>query len=122
MARNYRQSNGNLSHNGELIAAGYAGSGAGLNNPNAQNQPFVGPLPQGNYTIGAVMADGGHVGPYVLPLEPWNGNQMFGRAGFFIHGDTPARNQTASNGCIVLDRQWRQLIAQSSDAVLTVIA
>lgn len=122
MTWNYQQSTGQMSHDGELIATGYAGIGAGLNNPAAQNQPFVGPLPAGTYTIGTVMADGGHMGPYVLPLAPWSANQMFGRAGFFIHGDTPARDNTASNGCIVLDRQWRQMITQSGDTVLTVAA
>ena len=122
MTWNYQQSTGQLSHGGELIATGYAGIGAGLNNPAAQNQPFVGPLPAGTYTIGAVMADGGHMGPFVLPLTPWSVNQMFGRAGFFIHGDTPARDNSASNGCIVLDRQWRQMIAQSGDTVLAVAA
>ncbi len=31
---------------------GYSGNGQGLNNPAAQNQPNVGPLPQGSYTVG----------------------------------------------------------------------
>jgi non-ribosomal peptide synthetase component E (peptide arylation enzyme) len=62
------------------------------------------------------------MGPYVLPLAPWPNNNMFGRNGFYIHGDTAARNQTASNGCIVLDRQYRLMIAQSGDNVLTVTA
>jgi hypothetical protein len=122
MSWTYAQSSGNLSHNGEFIAKGYAGIGAGVNNPAAQNQPFQGPLPQGTYTIDPVVQDGGHMGPYVLPLEPWPVNNMFGRAGFYIHGDTPARNQTASNGCIVLDRQWRALIATSGDSTLLVVA
>jgi hypothetical protein len=122
MTWNYQQSTGQLSHDGELIATGYAGIGDGLNNPTAQNQSFVGPLPAGTYTIGEAMADGGHMGPFVLPLTPWSVNQMFGRSGFFIHGDTPARDNSASNGCIVLDRQWRQMIAQSGDTVLTVAA
>ncbi len=122
MTWNYRQSTGALSHDGEYIATGYAGIKPGLNDPVAQDQPFVGPLPAGTYTIGAVMANGGHMGPYVLPLTPWSGNKMFGRDGFFIHGDTPTRNNTASNGCIVLDRQWREMISQSEDTVLTVVA
>jgi hypothetical protein len=119
---NYKQSTGGVSHDGEFITTGYAGIVPGLNDPTAQAQPFVGPLPQGTYTIGAVVQNGGHMGPYVIPLEPWSANQMFGRAGFFIHGDTPTRNHTASNGCIVLDRQWRQMIVNSGDTVLTVIA
>jgi hypothetical protein len=122
MTWTYQQSTGQLSHNGEFIATGYAGIGPDCNNPASQNVPFKGPLPQGTYTIDPVLDDGGHMGPFVLPLTPWPNNNMFGRSGFYIHGDTAARNQTASNGCIVLDRQYRLMISQSSDTVLTVTA
>ncbi len=122
MTWSYSQATGELSHDGEYIATGYAGIGPDLNKPSSQDIPFKGPLPQGTYNIGPPMADGGHMGPYVLPLNPWPGNNMFDRLGFYIHGDTPARNKSASNGCIVLDRQWRTMIAQSNDAVLTVTA
>jgi hypothetical protein len=121
MSWSYSQSTGNLSHEGEFIAKGYAGIGGCCNKSDKQDVPFEGPLPRGSYTIGPPMADGGHMGPYVLPLTPWPGNNMFGRAGFFIHGDTPSRDQTASNGCIILDRPWRTMIAQSSDTTLMVI-
>jgi hypothetical protein len=122
MTWSYRQSTGQLSHDGEMIATGYAGIGPDLNNRNSQGIAFKGPLPQGTYNIGPPVADGGHMGPYVLPLTPWPVNNMFGRSGFFIHGDTAARNNSASNGCIVLDRQWRTMIAQSNDTLLTVTA
>jgi hypothetical protein len=121
MGWTYQQATGRLSHDREFIATGYAGIGQGLNNPASQNISFVGPLPAGTYTIGGPMLDGGHMGPFVLPLTGWVGNQMFGRDGFFIHGDNTARNNTASNGCIVLDRIWRQMIATSGDTVLIVI-
>jgi len=121
MTWSYSQSTGALSHNGEFIATGYSGIGDGLNNPADQDQPFVGPLPQGSYTIGAVEIDGGHLGPYVMPLDPQASNTMFGRDGFFIHGDNPAMNHSASNGCIVLPRVIRTLIAQSGDAELSVV-
>ncbi len=120
MAWSYQQGGGALSHDGELIANGYVGHGDGVNAPAVQDQPFVGPLPRGTYNIGPVLADGGHLGTFVLPLTPWPVNQMFGRAGFFIRGDTPARDRSASNGCIVLDRQWRQMIATSNDTLLIV--
>jgi len=122
MTWSYSQQSGQLSHDGELIATGYSGIGAGLNNPAAQDQPFVGPLPRGSYGIGAVVADGGHLGPFVMPLTPWAVNNMFGRAGFFIHGDNAQLNNTASNGCIILARQWRTMIASSGDTLLTVTA
>jgi hypothetical protein len=120
MAWAYSQTTGHLSHDGELIAAGYSGTAQGLNNPATEGIAFQGPIPRGTYTIGAVIGDGGHMGPYVIPLSPWAVNNMFGRAGFFIHGDNQARNHTASNGCIVLDRQWRAMIATSGDSILTV--
>lgn len=95
MTWTYSQSTGRLSHDGEVIATGYAGHDAGLDDPSAQQSAFVGPLPQGTYDIGPPMSDGGHMGPYVLPLGPWPINNMFGRSGFYIHGDTPARDQSA---------------------------
>ncbi len=81
----------------------YAGQGAGLNNPYAQNQPNVGPLPQGNYIVGAPNESRG---PETRPLTQVSGND-FGRSGFAIHGDNPALNYTASRGCIVAPRDCR---------------
>jgi hypothetical protein len=120
MSWSYAQGTGRLSHDGELIATGYSGNGTGLNNPGQESVPFVGPLPRGSYTIGPPIADGGHLGPYVMALTPGPANNMFGRAGFFVHGDNQAMNSTASNGCIVLARQWRTLIATSGDTLLVV--
>jgi len=121
MAWTFQQGTGDISHDGEFIATGYSGNGDGLNNPQAQGQGFVGPIPRGTYTIGAAMQDGGHMGPFVLPLTAWPVNRMFGRDGFFVHGDNATRDQSASQGCIVLHRQWRQMIAQSGDTILMVV-
>ncbi len=82
-----------------LTCSGYAGRGAGLNNPNAQNQRRVGPLPQGDYSVGAPT---GRRGPMTFPLTPGPNNTMYGRGGFLIHGDNAAHNNTASSGCPVL--------------------
>jgi len=82
-----------------LTCTGYSGQGVGLNNPAAQNQRDVGPLPQGDYTVGAPTR---RRGPLTLPLTPDPNNAMYGRSGFLIHGDNPAQNNTASDGCIVL--------------------
>jgi len=87
-----------------LACTGYAGQGVGLNNPAAQNQQNVGPLPQGDYTVGARTR---RRGPLTLPLTPDPGNTMYGRSGFLIHGDNPAQNNTASEGCIVAPPQCR---------------
>jgi len=121
MTWTYMQATGQLSHDGEAIDTGYAGVGAGLNAPGQEGVPFIGPLPRGGYTIGQPVLNGGHMGPFVLPLTPSPANNMFGRSGFFIHGDKIAGPpHTASNGCIILSRQTRTLIAQSGDNLLVV--
>ena len=122
MAWTYQQSTGKMNHQGEFIAKGYAGCAPCLNDPDQQDVVNHGPLPRGTYSIGPILAEGGHMGPNVLPLTPWPVNNMCGRAGFFIHGDTPSMDNTASNGCIILDRNTRMMIAQSGDVTLTVVA
>ncbi len=87
-----------------LTCTGYAGQSVGYNNPAAQNQPNVGPLPQGDYSVGAPTR---RRGPLTLPLTPNPANTMYGRSAFLIHGDNPARNRTASEGCIIVDRNCR---------------
>jgi uncharacterized protein RhaS with RHS repeats len=80
---------------------GYAGRGAGLNNPNAQNVPNTGPLPQGTYTVGP-QVNGTHLGPGARALTPAPTNNMFRRSAFYIHADNRRQNNTASEGCIVV--------------------
>ena len=119
----YKQSTGGLSRDGELAGAGYSGFEAGKNNPAMQNVPDAGPIPQGRYTIGApqcVDEDGPH-GPFVLPLTPDPANEMFGRSGFLIHGDSIKSPGFASRGCMIMGRSIRELIASSGDAELTVV-
>jgi hypothetical protein len=45
--------------------------------------------------------DDPHTGLGTIVLEPCDGNEMFGRAGFRIHGDSAAHNKGASHGCII---------------------
>ena len=52
MTWKYDQGSGNLTHDGEMIAKGYSGIDPHKNVPADQNLPFLGPLPQGTYTIG----------------------------------------------------------------------
>ena len=122
MTWQYEQGTGRLTHDGELITSdGYSGSGADKNVPAAEGKPFLGPAPRGTYTIGEPISNGGHMGPFVLPLTPSPVNNMFGRDGFFIHGDSINSPGTASNGCVILNRQWRTMIAQSGDNMLVVV-
>ena len=76
----YEQSSGALTHNGVLVGMGYAGAGDGKNNPDAQDQHNVGPIPRGVYVIGSPHDTLTH-GPFVMPLTPVSSNQMFGRSG-----------------------------------------
>ena len=108
-----------LNQNGIVVGQGYSGHGEGLNNPSMCNVHDVGPLPQGKYSIGPA-ADNPHVGLFAMRLTPDPSNEMFGRAGFFLHGDNPQMNHTASDGCIILANPIRRDIAGSGDNQLVV--
>lgn len=111
----YTQSTGNLlchdSHGNETINHnGYAGRNVeggvqGRNNPDAQHVRNTGPLPVGHYTIGAA-ENRRSTGPVSLPLIPDATNNMYGRSGFFAHGDNPRHD--ASHGCIIMPRNIRE--------------
>src|SRR5580704_5305736 len=107
----YSQSTGRLTRDGQFVATGYSGKGAGRNNPAEQAVPDVGPIPQGRYRIGPQF----HApvqGPCAMRLTP-EGHNALGRTGFMIHGDNAAHD--ASIGCIILPPEIRQEIAASPD-------
>jgi hypothetical protein len=117
----YRQSTGQLfADNGTLAGTGYAGYGNGKNNGLMQKIPNVGPLPRGFYSIGAPMDNPTGTGPFSLPLSPFSGNLMFGRSGFFMHGDSLVDPGNASDGCIVMPLETRQTVWNSIDHTLEV--
>jgi type VI secretion system (T6SS) effector TldE1-like protein len=118
----YSQTTGELQQDGEHVATGYSGTGAGKNNPVMQNVPNVGPIPRGNWTITGPPADTRDHGPCVLRLEPAAETDTRGRSGFLIHGDSKAQPGTASHGCIILPRAVRELLWQSGDHDLEVRA
>ena len=121
----YEQRTGKLSHNGEVVATGYAGGNEGRNpegknSPEHQSVPKVGPLPQGKYKFGTPVAQS-HLGPFAIPLIPDPANEMFGRSDFYMHGDTtPSGN--ASEGCIIMARAIRNAAAASPDNELEVVS
>jgi hypothetical protein len=120
----YKQSTGQVFHNGQEIAKGYSGHGEGLNNPDAQDQHGIGPAPEGFYNIGQAQTHP-HLGPLAMALLPLSGNQMFGRSAFYIHGDNAEMNHTASDGCLIFDHMTRQFIADQvamGDNSLQIIA
>lgn len=115
----YNQANGNLSHDGALIGTGYSGAPSGKNNPAMQNVACIGPIPQGNYAIGEPFDSPAH-GPFAMPLEPDPSNEMFGRSGFLMHGDSIEHPGCASEGCIIMQRAVREAVWNSGDRELEV--
>jgi hypothetical protein len=97
---------------GNKVWTGYAGGNEGknpegVNNPLAVTQSKIGPLPPGFYTMEEPVLQS-HLGPFAIPLTPDATNVMFGRRGFYCHGDhtnPPARS--ASEGCIIALRAVR---------------
>lgn len=122
MSWTYKQSSGQLLHNGQLVATGYSGHGEGLNNPAMQDVVGVGPIPAGAYLIGAPKNPIDHLGPIAMPLTPTAGNDADGRSAFFMHGDNASADHSASDGCIIMPPQVRGLVRDSGDHALEVTA
>jgi len=122
----YEQSTGKLySPDGLHVATGYAGGNgganpAGVNNHAMQDERNIGPLPVGAYVMDGVVSES-HLGPMVIPLVYERSNQMFGRNGFYIHGDRSSPARSASEGCIILPRAVREEMIASTDKQLVVI-
>ena len=62
-----------------------------------------------------------HCGTYVIRLAPDPGNNMCGRSGFLIHGDSKTHPGTTSTGCIILDKKYREQMWNSNNKNLEVI-
>jgi hypothetical protein len=101
---------------------GYSGNGTGLNNPDSQNVANVGPAPQGEYSIGTGYQHATE-GPNVMNLTPTGNlmNNMFGRSAIHIHGDNSRNDHSASEGCIILGKDLRKKINESTDKILWVV-
>lgn len=121
MTWKWDQSAGELSRNGAFVSKGYAGRGKGINNPAAQGEVGIGPVPRGHWRIGEPY-DSDNTGRYTLALVPQPGTDTLGRSQFRIHGDNSKLNQSASHGCIILPRVIRQRIWASGDHEIEVVA
>ena len=122
LACTYNNSTGRLvctNESGRTVVdeTGYAGTGAGRNNPAMENVQNVGPIPQGNYSVGTGHA-GGHTGPQTLNVDPVAGTNTHGRTAFRIHGNN--RRNDASQGCIIMSRGTRDTISNAGGARLRV--
>jgi hypothetical protein len=100
------------------VATGFSGSGEGKNNPFMEQIPFVGPIPQGTYTIGPQMMHWSSLGtkiPASMSLIPKPGTETFNRYGLLIHSGS------RSTGCIVFEQHIVDIIANSGDTELRVV-
>lgn len=122
MTWQYAQKTGVLSHNNDPLATGYSGFDDGKNNPAAQDQPNVGPIPQGSWTIQKPAYDSSDHGPHVMRLLPKPGTQTFGRSGFLMHGDSIQHAGSASHGCVIMSRLVRSIVSDSPDNDLSVVS
>lgn len=116
----YSQSRGNIIANGFTEGIGYSGHGVGLNNGALEAEACIGPIPKGRWHIAEWFDNYKDKGPIVARLEPV-GHDAHGRSGFLIHGDNAAMNYTASDGCIIANRNVRTNWRASNDKDIEVI-
>lgn len=118
----YSQSSGLVSkESGEAVTQGWAGNGAGKNNPAMQDVRSTGPLPQGLYSVGAWQSHP-RLGPMAAELMQIEG-ETFGRSAFFIHGPSLRSEHYGeeSRGCIVIPRVGRDLVRSLGPDFIRVI-
>lgn len=122
----YRQSTGELFHDGRSYAKGYSGHDWGKNNPSAEAAPRMGPIPCGKWRMVDIY-DSANVGPRAIKLDAVDAHpgddkhDRTGRSAFRIHGDSIRSPGTASHGCIILQRTVRVAMWQSGDHDLEVV-
>jgi RHS repeat-associated protein len=106
-----------------FAGSGYAGYGAGLNDPAMQDSQNIGPLPESSYTIGQQQTNVTSHGPLPgsMRLTPNPNNQMFNRAGFLIHGPHANDQHNSSNGCPIFSQPIRNQIGTSGDNCFKVV-
>ena len=99
--------------------SGYAGAPGHVNRPGSSHLVGLGPLPPGEYHVGVPIKHP-RLGRVAFRLRPAPSNVMFGRSNFWIHGDNGKGDRSASRGCIILNRDGRQTVADCRVRHLTV--
>jgi hypothetical protein len=112
----YSQSTGKFVTSDGTSYSGYSGNGECLNNPSKESTGFVGPIPKDEYTVTSSTASRG---PTTLVLTPAKTNTMYGRSGFLIHGDNAKRDNSASDGCIIVGPDARKKISIGDKITVT---
>lgn len=117
----FNRAKGTLTFSSGLVLAGiWSGHGDAANDPSREREKGIGPLPAGDYEIGAPR-DGGHLGPFVMDLKQISGDS-YGRDLFRIHGDTvDDENHEASDGCIIAPRSVRTRIDREVERIIRVV-
>lgn len=114
---------GEMHLGGKVIGAGYSGAGQHKNEPGSEYMPDLGPIPEGDWVISGPPETTATHGPFVLPLAPGKETETYGRSGFLIHGERLyGEPGNASQGCIVLPRDVREVIWSSGEKNLLVVA
>lgn len=112
---------------GAFVSSAYSGGNKGqdpegVDNTADESRKNIGPLPEGNYTLGTPV-DHSQLGPFAIPLIPDSTNEMYGRGSFFVHGDlVNGPVHSASEGCIIVQRSVRDSLWTSSDHQIQVVA
>lgn len=121
MAWTYVQSTGEMRDpDGKILAIGYAGKGSDKNNPASEEVRGLGPIPIGVYDMVLPPVDTDTHGPCVIWLTPDPSNDMMGRSGFGIHGDSFTHWGQASDGCIIMPHFARERMAEIGGRVQVV--
>ena len=105
-----------------LCGKGYSGQPPHVNDVAAQSIENQGPIPAGLWQAVEMIPESTSHGPFAIRLEPYPETQTFGRSGFMMHGDSIKRPGYASDGCIIMSRDVRELFWASSDHDIQVIA
>ena len=82
---------------------------------------FCWPFAAGRLYYWTTIQSSKRTGPRRHESDPSAGNIMYGRNKFLIHGDNSCMCQSASDGCIILNRKTRRMIGNSGDNDLRVI-
>jgi len=113
-----------------LVGQGYSGAPGHVNKPEFQDEVDKGVIPEGTWTIGEVIVnreDARGMGPDVIKLEPDAATAERIRAmgrdpnTFYIHGDNQRKNQSASEGCIIMKQKERWAIRELQGAKIRVV-
>ena len=110
-----------------VVGLGYAGATAGLNNPEMEHVRNVGPIPQGTYFLRETRHPRFRAPAFECVPTHSTAEKLkrYGRSGFWVHGDNPGVNFSASSGCIVLNRTARLELGKwlkRGHTILTVVA